>query len=75
MHRRNSETEGVNTRWAVAAGPHERSVLARRGAAGLPNIPAADWRIPASEIEICKNADGADAVLGAGAFGKVGMRP
>lgn len=39
---------------------------------GLQELLGDDWMIQAQDIEICRRADGAEWVLGQGAFGKVG---
>lgn len=37
----------------------------------LKDLQLSDWEIKAAELEIMKNSDGSNAILGAGAFGQV----
>ena len=52
-----------------SAGLLTHSSLVHRN--GLPELPFDDWRIQPADIEFAKNAEGGDAVLGEGAYGKV----
>jgi len=45
-------------------------LLCRTGESELPQLGCDDWRLQRSDIIICKNADGSEALLGAGAYGK-----